>query len=159
MITNAYQVNHPFHMLKKHNQKILRQEEKENFTMATTKITKRVVLTAIMNGVSEEGIGGVSQADVKAYCAKEIENLDKRAASSGISKKEQEAREAEEAVLYNALTEEAHPVAWYTRNVPEFNDTDTTPQKVTSIFKRLMEQGKVTKLVVKGVTYYKRVEA
>lgn len=123
----------------------------------TNKITKRTVLTAIMENVTEEGIGGISQADVKAFCAKEIENLDKRAASSGVSKKEQEARIAEEAIVLTGLSDVPKTVFQLTREIPECNSWSV--QKCSAVLKRCAEKGQATKLTVKGVTYYKAVVA
>ena len=120
-----------------------------------TKITKRMVCEALLK--VEEAIGGISVEDIKAYATKEIENLDKRAASSGLSKKEQEARTAEEAVVFAGLTAEPHTVFELTRLIPECNGMSV--QKMSAILKRLAEQGKATKLTEKGVTYYKAVVA
>ena len=109
------------------------------------KITKREVLTAILDGTV--GAGNVTEADVKAYATKEIELLDKRAASAK-ARAEKAKAEGDELieVVANALGEDFEPISVILERitVPEFSAA-----KASSRLKKLVEAGRAEKGEIK----------
>lgn len=101
-----------------------------------TKMTKREILTAIMNGT-------VDAAVCKEFCEKEIAALDAKAlkAKERAAKKRAEGDELTEAV-FAALTEDFAPIADIAAAV---EGEDVTPAKVTYRLNALVKEGRAEK--------------
>ena len=126
------------------------------------KITKAQMYTIIMDGI-ETGEFAVSVDEIKAFCAKEIESLNKKSANSNTAAARK--REEETIALTNMVatvldTEEYKTIA---EIAEELNDESMTPQRITYRLKQLIDAGSAEKLEVsrgtRKVMGYKLSEA
>lgn len=108
------------------------------------KITKREMFVAI-KAAMETGETTIDPADIVAFCEKEIETLDTRAAKA---KERAAAKKADSDVLYeqvkDALTDEFQTIADITKVVAEV-DPEVTVAKVTYRLTKLVEAGEAEK--------------
>lgn len=111
------------------------------------KITKAQMYTIIMDGI-ETGDFAVSVDEIKDFCAKEIESLNKKSANSNTAAARK--REEETIALTNMIsavldTEEYKTIA---EIAEELNDESMTPQRITYRLKQLIDTGNAEKLEV-----------
>ena len=108
------------------------------------KITKAQMYTIIMDGI-ETGEFAVSVDEIKAFCAKEIESLNKKSANSNTAAARK--REEETIALTNMIaavldTEEFKTIG---EIAEELNDESMTTQRITYRLKQLIDSGSVEK--------------
>lgn len=112
-------------------------------------MTKREVLSIIRNALSDN-------ADVVAYCDNEVALLDKKNTyrkEHKVLSKTQKENEALLPTVFAVLNDEPQSPT----NIA--NTVGLSVQRVTGLLGKLVAEGKATKSVVKGKSYYKAVEA
>ena len=119
------------------------------------RITKKAALSAILAYTTvitlAEG-SPVTAEDIRKYAANELEKLSKSATKGGLTKKEIEEREADDAVVLAGLPATPSTVFNLTKTIAGCENWTT--QKMTSVLKRLVESGRAVKTTFKGSSMY-----
>lgn len=112
--------------------------------MMEKKITEKQMYEAIIDGI-ETGEFAVSKEDIKGFCHKKIDALERKAAKA---KETAAKKRAESDALMDAveavLPEDFETIAAITNKV-EFEDEEVTVHKVTYRLNKLVEAGKAEK--------------
>ena len=118
----------------------------------TKKMTKKEMFAEIITVV--EGSAIETKAEMLKFLEHEIELLNRKSSKSGPTKAQLENEKLAEE-LYEALSTMTEPVT-----ISEFQEKSVYPiasksnQKLTSLMKKLMEEGKVARVVEKKKAYY-----
>ena len=112
------------------------------------RITKKAALSAILAYTTV-----ITLAEgIRKYAANELEKLSKSATKGGLTKKEIEEREADDAVVLAGLPATPSTVFNLTKTIAGCENWTT--QKMTSVLKRLVESGRAVKTTFKGSSMY-----
>ena len=115
--------------------------------MIMKKLTKKDYLGQLRGVV--EGVEMENKEDVLNFIDHEIELLSKKRTTQTKNQKENETLIED---MFNYLAGIDHPVT-----VTEFiktNGIELTNQRVSALFKKLVEAGRITKVVEKGTSYF-----
>ena len=115
--------------------------------MIMKKLTKKDYLGQLRGVV--EGVEMENKEDVLNFIDHEIELLSKKRTTQTKNQKENEILIED---MFNYLAGMDHPVT-----VTEFmkeNKIELTNQRVSALFKKLFEAGRITKVIEKGTSYY-----
>lgn len=109
------------------------------------KMTNKKALEFVLNNC-------IVPQEVSEKLEKMIEQLDKKSSAPKKPTKTQVENEGYMTLIMEALTEEGQTVSELMKKIPEFEDFSN--QKVAALVKKLVDAGKIEKVVVKGRSYF-----
>ena len=125
-----------------------------------TKLTKKVALSYAVAALTDSEIKSeFSKDEIVAKLTEMIEGLDKKSTGEKKLTEQQIANIGYKSDILAYLADgQAKTATEILNGVPAFEGTNMTNQRVSALLRQLILDGKVSKDIVKGKTYFKAVE-